>query len=182
MENSYQTNTAPASSDILQNQIPPEKPGMLNVLTILTFIGCAFSYIFSIFGALNSSNYETQHEKLLDAQEKAGSSGFARNMIDKSLETLENNAAAIDRMHDYRYIILVLGLLFTTLCLLGALQMRKLKKSGYPIYVIGEIAPLVVSVAFSGFMMFSNVFGYIMIAIPVLFVILYTSQRKYLVN
>lgn len=176
MESTYQ------QTDLLRNDVPPEKPGMLNVLTILTFIGCGLSYILSIFGTLNSTDYETQHQKLLDAQEKAGDSGFARNMLDKSLEALEKNSAAVDRMHDYRYIILVLGLLFTTLCLMGAMQMRKLKKSGYPIYVIGELAPLVVSIIFSGAMMFASVFGYIMIAIPVIFVILYSTQRKYLVN
>ena len=39
MENSYQTN------DVLDQHRPKELPGMLNTLTILTFIGCGLGYI-----------------------------------------------------------------------------------------------------------------------------------------
>jgi len=166
MENSYQTN------DVLTEHRPKELPGMLNVLTILTFIGCGISYIFSIWGYVSSTA-----EKLAEAQEKraqlSDNSGFAAKLLDDSI-----NAARVS--YDYKTLLLITNLIFITLCLIGALQMRKLKRSGYFIYLIGELAPVfllagLLSSPTNISLMFSLFFA-------VLFVILYSTQLKYLQN
>lgn len=164
----------PAASDILEQ--PKKLPGTLNVLTILTLIGCAFSYIGLIINHFQMNNYDDQVAKIEEAQDKLGDNAFAQKMMEGSLEMLK-------KQHDNRYILLASGLIFTTLCLIGALRMRKLRKSGYPIYVIGEIAPIVVMAALIGFG--SLLSGFTMIftlVISLVFVILYTVQRKHLVN
>ncbi len=148
---------------------------MLNVLTILTFIGCGLAYISTIISFFSAANYEKQMADMEDMQDKLGDSELASRMMEGSVEMLQ-------KTYDYRYIILLSGLLFTTLCLVGALQMRKLKKSGYTLYVIGELAPIIVTAALIGFSLTGGIMILLSSIFAVLFVILYTTQRKYLVN
>jgi hypothetical protein len=59
--------------------------------------------------------------------------------------------------------------------------MRKYKKDGYLMYVIGELAPLIGSLFIMGTSQYTGVFSVLIgLGIPFLFVILYTLQRKYL--
>jgi hypothetical protein len=169
METTNQTN------DLFDQQQPKTLPGMLNVLTILTFIGCGLAYISTIISFFSAANYEKQMADMEDMQDKLGDSELASRMMEGSVEMLQ-------KTYDYRYIILLSGLLFTTLCLVGALQMRKLKKSGYTLYVIGELAPIIVTAALIGFSLTGGIMILLSSIFAVLFVILYTTQRKYLVN
>ena len=52
-------------------------PGMLNVLTILTLIGCGIAYLRTCYSYIASNDYEKQIEKLHEAREKAGD-GFGQ--------------------------------------------------------------------------------------------------------
>lgn len=85
--------------------------------------------------------------------------------------------------YDNRLIILILSIVGISLCCYGALQMRNLKKQGYLMYVIGEILPII---SFAVFVGFGNIFaatsmiGIVLFA--AVFIILYTTQRKFLVN
>jgi len=151
-----------------------ELPPMLNVLTILTFIGCALAYLGTLWGFYQSSNYETERAKIEESMGNLGE-GFGSRMVEGSLEVLQKN-------YENRYILLVSGLLFTTLCLVGALQMRKLKKSGYLIYVVGELAPVVITAALIGFSFIGGLTTIFSAVFALLFVILYSTQRKYLVH
>jgi len=150
-------------------------PGMLNLLTILTFIGCGLAYLGTIWNFIQANNYEKEKAKLEDLRDQAGDSDFANKMMDASIEMLQKN-------YENRYILLLSGLLFTTLCLIGALQMRKLKKSGYTIYLIGELVPVVLTAVLIGFSFVGGITTIVSAFIAVLFVILYSTQRKYLVN
>jgi hypothetical protein len=167
MENSYQTN------DVLPDQRPKGLPGMLNVLTILTFIGCGISYISACYSFFGGDDPDTQISKLNEAREKVGDSGFGARMIDSSIDIIRKS-------YDNRYLLLISGLIFTTLCLIGALQMRKLKKSGYYLYVVGELAPIVLLAGLFGASFFGAISLLFAALIAVIFVILYSTQLKYL--
>jgi hypothetical protein len=169
MESTYQ------STDLFDQQQPKGLPGMLNVLTILTFIGCGIAYISSIISFFSASNYEKNMAEMEELQDNMGDNELANSMMQGSVDMMQKS-------YDYRYIILLSGLLFTTLCLIGALQMRKLKKSGYTLYVIGEIAPIVIMGALIGFSLVGGLTILMSLVFAVVFVILYTTQRKYLVN
>lgn len=169
MESTYQ------STDLFDQQQPKGLPGMLNVLTILTFIGCGIAYISSIISFFSASNYEKDMAEMEELQDNMGDNELANSMMQGSVDMMQKS-------YDYRYIILLSGLLFTTLCLIGALQMRKLKKSGYTLYVIGEIAPIVIMGALIGFSLVGGLTIIMSLVFAVVFVILYTTQRKYLVN
>jgi hypothetical protein len=61
--------------------------------------------------------------------------------------------------------------------------MRKLKKDGFWIYTAGEILPLIGNFILLGTAQYTGVGSVIIgVAIPLVFIILYAMQRKYLVN
>lgn len=166
MEHNSQTN------DVFQQQ-PPRVTGMLNVLTILTFIGCGISYLGTLFSYFTST--EEQIAKIREQQENLEGGGFAGKFMEGSMEVLQKS-------YDYKNLLLASGLIFTTLCLIGAIRMRKLRKSGYFIYVVGELAPIVIAIGLFGSSFFGAISVVFSAIFAVLFVILYSTQLKYLVN
>lgn len=167
--------TTPMQSNDLFEPQRKGLPGTLNVLTILTFIGCGFAYLTGIYSFYDSSNYDKKMAEFEKAQEQAGDNEMVNEMLQSAIDIFQ-------KTYDYRYIIFISTILFTTLCLIGALQMRKLKKSGFTLYTIGELVPLVISAVLLGFSLMGGIMLIITAIIAVVFVILYASQRKYMVN
>lgn len=167
--------TTPMHNNDLFEQQRKGLPGMLNVLTILTFIGCGISYIMSIYSFYSTSQYDARMAEFEEARDQIGDSEMASSLLESSIEIFQKS-------YDYRYIIFITAMLFTTMCLVGALQMRKLKKSGFTIYTIGELVPIVITTALVGFSMVGGITIIISSIFAVIFVILYATQRKYLVH
>jgi hypothetical protein len=146
-------------------------PDMLNVLSILTFIGCGLGIIFSLLGFFNArSNYDA----IVKAQDKMDQApAFVRRMMGS------DPVGMATKLMDNRLPILLLGLVATLLCLYGAIQMRKLNKTGYWVYLLGELLPFVTTYLFIGSMEmgFTLIFG---IALVVVFLLLYATQLKYM--
>jgi hypothetical protein len=158
----------------LFNEQPKPLSGTLNVLTILTFIGCGLAYLGLLYNLYTSGNYESQRAKIEEQMDKMGSNNVATKMMEGSLEMME-------KTYQYRYVLFISGLVFTTFCLVGALKMRKQQKSGFPIYVIGEIAPVVLTGILIGFSLIGGITTIISAVIALVFVILYSNQRKNLI-
>ena len=55
------------TNEILSEHRPKALPGMLNVLTILTFIGCGIAYLRTCYSYIASNDYEKQIEKFHSA-------------------------------------------------------------------------------------------------------------------
>ena len=68
--------------------------------------------------------------------------------------------------------------MFTTFCLIVDIKMRKQKKSGLALYIIGELAPVVLTGILIGFSSIMMIIGAV---IALIFVFLYASQRKNLI-
>ncbi len=155
------------------NEMEDKKlPGMLNVLTILTFIGSGFGLLFSLLTPwlMNFS------KKMLDtALEKAAT------LKPEELQKMEESKKAIELVQSNLTINLTVGVIGCILCIVAAVMMRKRKKDGYFLYVFAELAPVIVGIILmkSYYVKdaMSMAFGAI---IPALFIILYTTQRKYL--
>jgi hypothetical protein len=77
--------------------------------------------------------------------------------------------------------MLIIGLVAIALCFYGALQMRKLKKQGFIIYLVGQVLPFLNTALFVGLFMFSGIAFLFGTGITVLFILLYLTQRKHLV-
>jgi tryptophan-rich sensory protein len=76
--------------------------------------------------------------------------------------------------------IFLLGIVGIGLCIYGALQMRKRKKTGFSVYVLGELLPVVSTVIFIGTGSFGGLTIIGSLLIPVIFIILYSTQLKHL--
>jgi hypothetical protein len=147
----------PQSTDSNSNQLP----SMLNVLTILTMIGSGLGLISTVFLKFGC--------KVLEMDE------VVSKMKDADIEILEKTCANIT-------VLMIVGFVSSLLCLMGAFMMRKLKKQGFYIYIIGQLIGILSSPLILGMESFSdykNWFGY---GISVLFIILYATQQKILVK
>jgi hypothetical protein len=147
-------------------------PDMLNVLTILTFVGCGLGIIFSLLGFVRA---QVNYDNLLAVQGNLENAPeFAKKlagpeMLEVMRKSLEN-----------RLPILLLALVGYGLCLYGAIQMRGLKKIGFSVYVIGEIVPVAASLIFIGTAALMGWAIAIALVFPAIFIILYSTQIKYL--
>ena len=152
----------------------PQLPSGLNVLTILTFIGCGVGLLFTLLTPTISKFF-------LGFMDKAKSSG--NELSAKQLAEIEKGKAVLELTLANMVPLMIVGLLGIVLCLVGAIWMRKLKKDGFWIYVGGELLPVIGSFIILGTAQYTGVTSVVMgIGIPVVFVILYSMQRKFLVN
>lgn len=167
--------TLDPTADVLNfyQNAKPKLPQGLNVLTILTFIGCA---LFGLLTLLMPMIYKF----LLGVMDKAASSG--EELSAKKLEEMEKGRAVIELAQQNMIPLLAISLIGIILCFVGALWMRKLKKDGYWMYVAGQAIPFIGNLFIMGIKQYTGI-GSILMAIgfPLIFVILYTMQRKHLV-
>lgn len=150
-------------------------PSMLNVLTILTYIGCAWGALMGIWGYFSAA-------MTYKAYENGGPANLTTD--NKTINTFLSSAMEMaKKQYENRLMILVFALVGVALCFYGALQMRNLKKQGYIIYIIGELLPII---SFAAFIGFGNLIGAISVLVyfffSLVFIVLYTTQRKTLVN
>ena len=150
----------------------PSLPSGLNVLTILTFIGSALAIIMSIWTYINA---EKSYKSLVDAQDKMESApAFVKNMMGPKMLEMSK------RSMENKMPIMLLGIVAAALCIYGAIEMRKLKKQGYILWVVGEILPIVAGLIFIGAGIFGG-FALVAMIFPIIFIILYSVQKKYLI-
>ena len=152
---------------------PKPLPGTLNVLTILTFIGSAIGLIFSL-----ATPWLMKFS--LNMMNKASEAGT--DLTPKQTVDMEASRKVIELTQSNMVPLISIGIMGIILCFIGAFMMRKLKKDGFWIYVSGQVLPIVGSLALLGMAQFTGATSYIMFLIPVVFIILYAMQRKYLVN
>jgi hypothetical protein len=162
-----------STSDHLTGLEPKKLPSSINVLTILTFIGSGIGIISGIYSfATAKTNYE-KLEKMQGSPELENAPDFVKKM--SGPEMLEMSRKALEN----RIPIFIIAMITAGLCIYGALQMRKLQKQGYFIYLIGEILPIITTFIFLGASAFSPFFLFGLI-FPVLFIILYGAQLKHM--
>jgi hypothetical protein len=154
----------------------PQKPslsGGLNVLTILTFIGSGIqilSGLWQFFTAEKSYKSLQEAQGNLDAMPGWAKSMMGPEMLEIARKTAENKLP-----------LLLLNLVGAALCIYGAMEMRKLKKQGFMLWLTGEFLPLFAGAIFVGAGMFKG-FGIIGMVFPIVFLILYGVQRKNLIH
>ena len=155
--------------DINPLPVVKKRPEFLSVLCILSFAGIGFSF----FGALINIFFNG-----------AGKSFMMLHQHNSIFGSIIDNQ---DAYYHMLYITGIAGAIAALVCLAGVLLMWNLKKAGYFIYIIGEIAPPIVSIAFAGrsgfgglfesFFMFSLLIGFLF---PIAFIILYAVNLKHM--
>ena len=143
-----------------------ERPTFLTVLCILSFIGIGFAVISNLISLFATS---------------AGSA-----LMDVATETLEEyqDLPGVDMVEsavDYASTLAIIGIIAALVCLWGVIWMWNLKKTGYYIYIVGELSPVIVSFILVGFGSFLGGFmALIGLIFPLLFVILYGLNVKHM--
>jgi hypothetical protein len=148
-------------------------PGAINVLTILTFIGSGLGVLGGIWNCIKAQDNYEKIQKLMNSDELEKMPAFARSMINQ--DALE----VARKSFENRIPILMASLICLAFCIYGAMQMRKLKDAGFWLYAVGEALPFAITYLFIGTAAYT-MFMWIAIAISLLFIALYASQRKYL--
>lgn len=146
-------------------------PAFLKVLCILTFVGAGFGILGGFYAV------------------------FANDWTIKTLEMSQDNpfsigidySAYIEKLRAWGVVAGLLNVLGNGLSLLGALMMWKLRKTGYYIYVVGHIIPLVALYAllgggpgmgaWQGFQVLTQAMG---IIFPIAFIIMYGVNLKHM--
>jgi hypothetical protein len=154
----------------------PKLPSGINVLTILTFIGSCIGILGSLYNFVNGQKQMDQMEAQINSPNYDSMPALAKKFVNP--EALE----MVRKGYENRFPIFLISLVCIALCVYGAIQMRQRKMQGYYLYLIGEILPFVPTVIFIGMGALTGAGGIIAIVITLLFVLLYTGQRKYLTN
>jgi hypothetical protein len=165
-----ETTVTPDALDFMEEQ---KIPSGINTLTILTFIGCALMLIFSLVTPFIMNYSKQMMDRAVSMQD---------NLTDKQLDDIQKAKTAFEITQQNMVPIMIIGIIGIALCFVGALWMRKLRKDGYWLYVAGEILPLIAGIIFLGKYEFINWGSYFGALLPIVFIILYTVQRKYLVK
>ena len=161
-------------TDTLNEFEEKKLPSTLNVLTILTIIGCAIGLIGGLWQFATADKNVAQIESVLNNPAQYNAlPDFAKKFM--SPEALENaKLVAANKVP-----ILALNLIGCVLCFVGALQMRKYKMQGFYYWLIGEVVPVIGGFIFMGNAMTKG-WGLLGLVIPLVFIILYAAQRKHL--
>ncbi len=147
-------------------------PEVLNVLTILTYIGCVLGLIFTLWGYLDAKTYydnEVERQAAISL-----SPAWAKKLVgDETVEIAR-------RTYENRLYIFLFGLAGIFLCFWGAQLMRKLQKRGFTIWLIGELFPTASILIFVGAIAYERLASLLSLLFPIAFIIVYSRQRKYL--
>ncbi|MCW3102528.1 MAG: hypothetical protein JWO09_968 [Bacteroidetes bacterium] len=123
----------------------PKRPQFLQVLCILSYIGCGIMILIGLFGLKNL--FMSVDEILADSN--------MQMLQEMQPETYARTVAALQ----YKNINAITGILLPLLSLTGVLFMWKLRKTGFYLYVLGELLPYLLIAVTTGFSALANMGG-----------------------
>ncbi len=167
-----------SSNDALHDFEKKQLPSGLNVLTILSFIGCSLQLLSSVWTFFTAQKSYDERDKMIERMNSPEMPSWAKSMMPDMTHFEET----IIKSYENRIPLLILALVSVALCFYGVMQMRKLKKQGFMFYVIGELMPFVTMALFIGTFALSGFWFYVICCIALLFILLYAAQRKHFVN
>ena len=168
------TNDSLAANEFEDDKLPTG----LNVLTILTFIGSAFALLGGVWNFYSAKKTFETKDKVMEQM----TSGSMPSWLKAIMPDMTHFEEMVTKSYENRIPIFILTIVAAILCIVGAMQMRKKQKQGYLFYVIGECLPLITTTFFIGTFTLTGGAAIFGIALTLLFVLLYTLQRKHLIN
>jgi len=154
----------------------PTKPSsVLNTLSILTIIWSVISIVLSGITFLFIEKNYAETKKMMDANGLENAPGFVKNLVNK------DSLLQLEKAVEFKTPMFILALVGAILCIIGAIEMRKLKSHGYTFWLCGELLPILSTIIFIGVNAYAG-FSLSNLFFPVLFIVLYSVYRKELVN
>ena len=154
----------------------PVRPQMLSVLCILTWICCGLLLVFTVWGVVAKPSPEEQYEQV-------------EKMREINPEMAEQMEAAFELQDQGNQTVgLALNLVALALAAGGAYMMWQLKRTGFYVYLAGEILPYFGFLTGGSEMMLASMGGQAMAAIVIglmvlfdlIFIILYAVNLKHM--
>ncbi len=145
----------------------PKRPQFITVLCILTFIGSALAFFGAIWGYFSIKASAAMLENMGSADGDAF--GMMSGMQETIIKAVEN---AVPN--------LIIGVVCSLLCLFGAIQMWKLKKTGFFIYSAGEIIPPISAFFLGGGGLIGGTGAVIGLLIAIVWIVLYAVNLKHM--
>lgn len=148
--------------------VPATRPQFLNVLCILSYIGTGLGVVMGIYH-LATAGAAQASVAMLDSMSASSTM--------PGMDSIMAGAAAAAK---YAYVLAGVEIVANLLCLFGVLQMAKLKKMGYYLYLVGQLISIILPIVLVGF---SGLFGGIMILMaifPIAFIIMYGLNLKHM--
>ncbi|MEQ1553398.1 MAG: hypothetical protein ABL929_04415 [Ferruginibacter sp.] len=173
MEN-FNNNDTLANLNIEDNKLPQG----LNILTILSIISSSITILSTFWTFVKAKDSYLTKDKTIEKMNSAEMPGFIKSIMPDTTHFDQ----MITKSYENRIPLLILGLTATVLCLVGALQMRKRKKQGYLLYVIGSLLPFLTSLLFIGTFALNGGGFWFGVGLTALFIALYSMQKKHLVH
>jgi hypothetical protein len=149
-----------------QTNNAPARPTFLTVLCILTWVGSAIQMVSGVIAGLF-----------------VGAASTIKDAAESSMENMDANAAATaasdaaDKALGSASTIMIVAIICAILCIVGAVMMWKLKKTGFYVYVAGELIYPIVSMILLG-SMGGGAMGVLGLILPIVFVVLYGLNLK----
>lgn len=150
-----------------QQPAKKERPTFLTVLCILSFIGVGIvviSNIVALIGGGVSKAIMESSEEVMEAMETVEEVPVVGESVSKIVSSASTIAA--------------INLIAALVVLVGVFMMWSLKKTGYYIYIVGEIAPVIALIVLGGLLGgFMAIFSSF---IAILFIVLYGLNVKHM--
>ena len=152
-----------------------ESYGNIKTLTILTFIGSSLGLIFGVLAYAKSAENLAKMQDLINGPDFDKLPDYLKKMYS------QNTIDFMNKMDVNKLPILILNFIGCGLCIYGAIEMRKLKMSGFYTYLMGSLLPFIGMFLFMGTSYLKGGYNvYISLGVTALFITLYGFQTKYL--
>lgn len=160
MENILYTENQPAEET-------PKRPQFLTVLCILTWIGSGLAFISAIYTFFTVDASAAMLENMnMGGADPTGMMGSVHEAMQKAVENKVPN--------------LLVNTICPLLCVFGAIQMWQLKKTGYFIYIAGEIVPPIAAFVLGGGGMLGSLGAAGALVIAIIWIVLYGLNLKHM--
>lgn len=149
----------------IENELP-KRPQFITVLCILSFIGNIFYFIWSLWAYFSIKASENFIHSMTSSKDDAHGviSGMQESMLKASENAIPN---------------LIIGLLCSAICFYGAIQMWKLKKTGFFIYSVGEIIPAIAAFFLGGDGLIGGAGAVVGLLLVMVWIVLYAINFKH---
>jgi hypothetical protein len=97
-------------------------------------------------------------------------------MVNIYLKSMDN----VRILFENKYLFAIISLIGVGLCVYGAVEMRKMKKTGFYAYVSGQILPLLASLAITGWNIASGSTFIVSLLFFGIFILIYAFQLKHM--
>lgn len=155
------------------------RPTFLTVLCILTWIGCAISLVTNALAMMAMGAVSAVKDAVVENAEVLQDS-LGVTMADGAEAKMDVANAAADSAIAAGSTVFLIGIIGAVLALIGSVMMWKLKKMGFYVYVVAELAPVIAMAVLLGGTAFSGATAMASMILPVAFVVMYGLNLKHM--